>query len=735
MGAEFENLSTEDMFRLWNLSQKSFDQLKESAAAKFEAIKEIAAADTKAIIEGVAADTETRKRLKETIEPSEKERLLEALARKRKELASVAAAVRERAAEKLAADLRKAETSERQRLKAKLVDPKDGSSLTSASSPLPPRYYVIVGRGTAAILNHTTLRQTSFGQDRLKDPADDTGKTQLPVIHIGMPDPWYYYHPHGMGQPPHLLVLPGYHYRPGWQDRTIRSGMNSWDFSFKNLQEWALLKMKYNFGHLEGWVAIIQKKGNESIGWAGDEKPWKEIPLTLKGEIQKASKIDFAVNAAYRLIVVLPNESITLVYAEKIDLCPGLPRPTVRPGVAQEDLTGLFAPARSQLWSPPDQWSKTIKERQILTGPEALNSMTPWEPSHRVYVGGGGGIGLNQVERAEDEGCTLDWLPRGTLHDGFNLPRNDTVLKDPASGKCREPGTSGLRDDLGALRPPKDLATLDLYPGNPKWRFGRYVTVDYDSVVLGGDLLLKIPVVDAAGVGEIHDHFEQSSKLENSAFKYSDLYKQKHPAFDHQHGFDGKYNRLIFCMGQAGGTLGSAQCITKGLRFELYPKDGIAVAFESDGTGKDAKLRILGASLATHEDYPVRLAATSDGVTGDYFKTLPLSAVPPGFIFNGVTIAKANGYFDDAKKNPNANTATREEMVAFLKDKKVPEDLALLVARAIENQRRPNNGFVDCFEALDILRKKKDEVVQKPGWDQAVLKLNFTYPEGGKLLP
>ncbi|MCH7862481.1 MAG: hypothetical protein IH998_12510, partial [Proteobacteria bacterium] len=78
--------------------------------------------------------------------------------------------------------------------------------------------YVIVGCGFAAVLNHTTLRQREWGRKRIGNRE---------VIHIGFQDPWFHYRDHGMGQFPHLLVMPGYHgeeIRNGKPDAPLRSG-------------------------------------------------------------------------------------------------------------------------------------------------------------------------------------------------------------------------------------------------------------------------------------------------------------------------------------------------------------------------------------------------------------------------------------------------------------------------------------------------------------------------------
>jgi hypothetical protein len=60
-------------------------------------------------------------------------------------------------------------------------------------------FYVIVGLGFSAVLNHLLLRTTKTGRDRVDN---------LPVLHIGLPDPWSDCAIDRMGQWPCLLILP-----------------------------------------------------------------------------------------------------------------------------------------------------------------------------------------------------------------------------------------------------------------------------------------------------------------------------------------------------------------------------------------------------------------------------------------------------------------------------------------------------------------------------------------------
>ncbi|MEZ5426527.1 MAG: hypothetical protein R2747_09700 [Pyrinomonadaceae bacterium] len=289
-----------------------------------------------------------------------------------------------------------------------------------------PVYYVIIGCGTAAVVNHTTLRQTIWGKKRIGD---------LPVMHIGFKDPWFHYYTHGMGQPPYLLTMPGYHQRPSQKMDVFDAnpGCRSDRFAACTDNEWGLLWKKFHaedvstskFHYLEGWVAVIQPKSDPTSAKILEvaSKIKKEENLDIEPKIKEAYP---PTAPPFRLLVVVPETEtkwkLELVYAGKIDICTGAGRARA---------AGDFKPAKTKLWIPPRLWSGETRKRKLITGPEALTKETVWNSTDRIYVTGAGGIGLNMVERGEGEACYGDWVPARTLHQSFNLPRNDTVLRHP----------------------------------------------------------------------------------------------------------------------------------------------------------------------------------------------------------------------------------------------------------------------------------------------------------------
>jgi len=311
--------------------------------------------------------------------------------------------------------------------------------LTTVASTPPRVYYVIVGCGTAAVVNHTTLRQTKWGmKERIAD---------FPVMHIGFDDPWAHYISHGMGQPPYLLTMPGYHQRPSQGSDVFdrNPGCNSARFAACTKNEWDLLRGKYHkddepsdkFAWKEAFLVWIESADVHPA--KGDIKAkLKDEGLDLDAEKVKAENklvvkldenyVQTIPHARYRLLIVVPqNETNVLleyVYAAKIDICVGPGRPRIPDGADWKE-------GRTKLWTPPRMWGDPTKKRKFVNGPEAFYTETDWNSTDRIYINGGGGIGLNMAERAEIVGCFADWAPTGTLYATFNLPRNDIVLKHP----------------------------------------------------------------------------------------------------------------------------------------------------------------------------------------------------------------------------------------------------------------------------------------------------------------
>src|SRR5207244_1863284 len=114
------------------------------------------------------------------------------------------------------------------------------------------------------------------------------------------------------------------------------------------------------------------------------------------------------------------------------DICTGGGRARVQ-AAEMPAMPAPMAEAETPPWLPSYRWSDAHKRRKVVSGIDGLTEATAWNTGQRVCVYGGGGIGLNQIERAHDEAeagkaVWIDWCSRDTLHASFNLRRNDMVL-------------------------------------------------------------------------------------------------------------------------------------------------------------------------------------------------------------------------------------------------------------------------------------------------------------------
>lgn len=581
----------------------------------------------------------------------------------------------------------------------------DSSSRNNAVASRPPEgFYVVLGRGAAATVNLCTLLQSPAGKLRRAHP--DNPDQPLRIRVIGLHDPWGIYHPHGMGQPPHLLCMPGFSRKPRPGARTIRSGMHSRDFA--EITEKSL-DHAVSMGDalwLPAWVPFIQTRDPGGGAIAIDTG----LIDALEAEGLSVNKLKALLASdypkefpLYRLVRIDRDGDCSLLYAHKIDICTGLGRPQNEVALKTTD------DARTQLWRPDYTWDRATCNRPMVTGPEALMSTTRWDRAHRICVFGAGGIGLNMIERAEDVGCHIDWYPNTlpavrqyaaatSLHRSFNLPRNDTVLKTaktpeiPANpprakvpadpGRTMKPNESGIRNDQLAVA----HLNVPLYPASPAWRFANGTLLDK----VAKDLSSKAGVVVEAKSGgttaaTIMDYDQNETTLDSGGFPYSVWFTSTHPAITKAHA-PTHYDRICFCVGFNFDTeLGVPKTI---INTDLDPIlfDGRVVGLQS----KDTRIRMLGAAAAMH---PARAAMLNNTTTVAFFNDLPYSAVLPGFIYAGVTIAEANGWFDPTHPNTNINTMAKQDLVKHFESRGLATPDATTLATQVIAHRRMKNGF------------------------------------------
>jgi len=576
-------------------------------------------------------------------------------------------------------------------------------------------YYVIIGRGTAAVVNHTTLRQTDWGKQRIGN---------LPVMHIGFEDPWRHYRSHRMGQNSHLLSMPGYEKRPSTKERMLDRPRISSRFAADTRHEFKRLKSQYNtIEVMSGFVALIQPVQYEKAMM----NPGHAVRVKLEGEGIDTTPFNygFQLNALYRLLVVGRDQVSRLVYADKIDICTGSGRPRVLKDLSNtvSQFSAMSSIIQSGLspqewdgtkpWEPPEVWTPALKGRRVICGTEALYREVDWGRRRRICVMGEGGVGVNMVERGEKADAWLDWIAKDRLSDQcFHNPRNHTILKHPLSSSK---GRMQADEFLGANN---HNAVCD--PALKKWRFGQDSVVVEVHVGAGGMLNITYQTYDNGHPtyvrnSQVHDYYEVDTPLLAGCFSYSS-YVTSDPAACPRVGTKW-YDRLIVCSGQDSEQIGQPYEITQLFRNKFaaltldhqvvplplltaahhmvglcVPADNVIGSPPDDETCQ-VSVRVLGVASFVIPNWPNRNSKSAEQV---YKSTLPRQAQIVGFTFCGVAIAHANHYFDQ-KQNDNVNTATTEEIEALVGNQ--------TLADAIEDLRSDSaSGFVTIDQLKNELR-------------------------------
>lgn len=593
------------------------------------------------------------------------------------------------------------------------------STLNSVSMPPPPVCYVIVGRGPAAVINNTTLQQSAFGMARVDG---------LPILHIGFRNPWPSYLPHGMGQPACLLSLPGFHAQPnalapGQHDQDIETsgGLKSRLFGAAINAQLQRLMETTDTNVLEGWLAWVQLPGdhesmppeadyaNEDMGGAMPEDamgPNVRAALVHAKETANAAN-NWPPDANYRLFVLLPRERrFEVVYAKYIDFCTGPGRPNV---VGNSE---LLRSSKTVPWLSPEVWPPEFgfEARRVLNGVDAILESVPWARGERVCVTAGGGVGLNVAEKARDHDAWLDWFGRRTLIDTFDNPRNHTFLAHPDTGAALE---RGQLDDLA----PKDQAgnrpaEFQLRPPLINLRFGRLAELD---VAAAQDDQIEVRL--KGGTGEIMDQLGHVLGLDQAMWAchpdYIAAAERELPSL--------MYDRLVLPNGQQANALGQPARLTVFGNFTPIVENDRMVGLQANG----GTARLLGAAAQVYPGFgfnPATNYATAANTPPNamwlYRATLPVSAVPDGFILSGSNIATANHYFDDFP-NRNINTMTLAELRAV-----VPTPA---VADYLHNQRSAANGYRD-LAAVTLRFEQPDAPPLLAPDEAAIADLDFGYP-------
>lgn len=572
--------------------------------------------------------------------------------------------------------------------------------MDTVAEPEPPGYYVIVGTGAAAVVNHTTLRQTKAGWERI-------GKS--PVVHVGFEDPWRHYRNHQMGQIANLLCMPGYARTPVTNGEDLRAPRQSSTFAADTLSELRRLATHFPFGEVKAWVASIQDRSKG--------KPQGKVLEALEADLgAEWTKCEALLDSDYpanypplRLLLIDKAGTPRLLYATQVDICAGNGRPRISIP-KRDEATAKYG---AKPWDPPENWLDVTRRRTILSGLEALCQETEWPANQYICIMGSGGVGVNMIEIArESSNVRADWMANGTTHlDSFFNPRNDPLLKawfvpadpkDPfaqqveiqevatkAKGALAIAGLEGsMRTNLGSV----------LIPASDSWRFMQRVWIENGGTLNQGQpptgmKFGRFPndsLRDAAAAAKELptmgiDSAGNMVKLIGDVFPFAN--GDPAPAYD----------RVILCSGQDFAASGQPRAITDPLlRKEVIkgPGDrlvGLALA--------DGKVRVLGAAATANNEWVKSFAngEVAMQTLRDFAATIPAqagSAVNLAlFGLNCLNVACANKFFPDGVKNSNVNLATQEEIAALIGN-------AGMAREIVDKRKQTANGFQNLDDLI-----------------------------------
>lgn len=572
---------------------------------------------------------------------------------------------------------------------------------------LPEVFYVIIGRGPMAVVNHRTLRATQWGIGRIDGHQ---------VLHLGAPNPWPEYMRHGLGQPNHLLSFPGFTNQPSQQQAVIDGGLDSQVFGQCIDQEFGLLPQGPPPRGV--WVALIQ---SENAAGQIDNR----IPHELDGGAQVSAALtqraqdpwpQFPQGAApYRLVVFDPiQRQAALIYASAIDICTGPGRPNVF-APANGDSPETVA-ARTPPWLSPELWAQNgqgIAEQQdrpwlgraTLNGVDAIRDEVAFQANQRICVTAGGGVGLNAAEKSRNNQCVLDWFGRTGLMPIFLNPRNTTFLRDlNAMGQQPDFNDDPIPCDGQAGPAAYGInGEDDLYAISPRHRMGRGGQLAAAAANQGGGVDVTLQVFGQAAV--IRDRWGQHSGLANGAWAFSGQYQQEVQAINLQPGVT--YTRLVIPNGQSAAAIGHSESLAGHLGLAPVVEAGRMVALAT----QDGLVRVLGAACNNYAGFNQNAQGNAHAVAmWQFHATLPICAVPDGFIICGVNTAAANRYFQ-ANPNRNVNTMTRDEIMAVVQDGPT--------ADRIVQHRNGNNGYANRQDLV-----QSAQIQDTPALDQFA----YAYP-------
>lgn len=562
---------------------------------------------------------------------------------------------------------------------------------------LPTVYYVIIGRGPMAVVNHRTLLESQWGLQRIGNHR---------IIHVGFPNPWPKYLKHGLGQPNHLLSFPAFRNQPSvGGGPPVDGGLDSQHFGAQVDAEFNSLNLQNN-QIVEEWVALIQSRN--AAGQVDNAIATESGGNTVDGAInailnQQWPAYPNNADAPYRVCLYHPtNQTARWIYAAKIDICTGPGRPNAF--APSRGDTQHVIDARTPPWLTPEKWSLVQNwiDRKVMNGVDAIRDEVQWLAGDRICITAGGGVGLNAAEKGGKKNCLVDWFGRdGLMNPVFNNPRNLTFLKHPITNNQCTPGP----------RLALNITNEDhLIPFHARARMGRGAILASTG---NSPNAIEVWLVakDNNTVPAIRDSERNSSGLNavDERWELSVAYANAQNIVESR-----VYTRLVIPNGQNTSQPGQPFSFAHHLGLQPVVEEGRMVALET----ADHLVRVLGAACNNYpgQGYTFgewtnggRLANTPAFAMWTYHASLPVSAVTDGFIICGTNTALANRYFTNTAPNKNVNTMTLAQIRAVVGNN---------FGDMIYNARNARNGYKDRNDVIDLCGQD----------DNSFANLEYAYP-------
>lgn len=576
-------------------------------------------------------------------------------------------------------------------------------------------YYVIIGRGFSAAVDHATLLHE---QSRPQLPSGGGPRLgDLEVIHLGFPDPWLKYRDHEMNQEQELLTLPGFinqlpRFGEPAPDPKLHTAIACIETGAPSLTRGTPFVRSGSFAQTTASefqkIAEAEQFGNNPIREA------RVVAITRGG-------LDW-----YRVYTSVG----AVIRAAKIDICsgPGLSRTLsrkrqgVRDSYAVDMSDDLWLEYTNPAKSDADNYSP-----RIITGSEYTRANVQTKQGSSVYVQGRGPAAGQAVEEAIRMGASQVLLLSSDISAAFTPnSRLDFLAQIKVGNTFRHLPSPRLSPVSGTIVP--RLKRLWIAQNYKATAFETLTEDRIRSLELGG-FVLGPRRLTTADLGRVLVTFavDKADRPTNVWNCQGDsLPNLRYGVFDQAILAQGLQDALP----EPGENLGTGLQLIKQLgslniHFDLLKADGYdhAVGLRSS----DGRIRLLGSAglgnkgIRDLSRFKSQFVGPSE--LAEYENSLPAQArvFLQGITLNAALIAQANRFFIPTIQeccNPNVNTATKSELKTRLGG---DEQVASKILDARRYRIEPFHNLKELVLAISLAEKNVTDFAQYNNIDETQL--------------